>query len=355
MWQQQLGAKSLHVILGVTFLLVSFLAVDILFLFNDGNDVDNLRERAVHAAIEAVKLHRESLCKRKQPDNGDADGNEQPKKKKYVRYNRERANQCVMQDYLGPNPTFDDRQFERVFCITRQMYERIRRICCTTDSLFTTGVDCTGHHAIYTDVKILAALKKMAYGVSSSAFIDYFQMGELMAELCCKKVAHAISHCRELWERYLRIPTREDARRISLLHQLVHGVVGMLRSLDCMHVPWKNCPVAYQGQYTNGKQGHPTIILEAVADYNLWFWHVAFGFPGSYNDINVWDNSPLHKAFVDGTFSLIDFEFEIAGKVFNKLWFLVDGIYPELARFVKTIAVPCGRMMNRFAAWQEAA
>ena len=32
------------------------------------------------------------------------------------------------------------------------------------DSFFTVGVDCTGHHGIYTDVKILAALKKMAYG-----------------------------------------------------------------------------------------------------------------------------------------------------------------------------------------------
>jgi hypothetical protein len=129
----------------------------------------------------------------------------------------------------------------------------------------------------------------------------------------------------------------------------------MLGSLDCMHVPWKNCPLAYQGQYTSGKQGHPTIILEAVADYNLWFWHVAFGFPGSLNDINVWDNSPLLKALLDGTFASIDFEFEIGGKVFNKLWFLVDGIYPKLSRFVKTLPVACGRMWKRYASWQEAA
>jgi hypothetical protein len=129
----------------------------------------------------------------------------------------------------------------------------------------------------------------------------------------------------------------------------------MLGSLDCMHVPWKNCPLAYQGQYTSGKQGHPTIILEAVADYNLWFWHVAFGFPGSLNDINVWDNSPLLKALLDGTFASIDFEFEIGGKVFNKLWFLVDGIYPKLSRFMKTLPVACGRMWKRYASWQEAA
>jgi Plant transposon protein len=64
------------------------------------------------------------------------------------------------------------------------------------------------------------------------------------------------------------------------------GVEGMLGSLDCMHVYWKNWPVAWQGSQT-GKPGKPTIVLEAFADYNLWFWHSSFGWPGSLNDINI--------------------------------------------------------------------
>ena len=188
----------------------------------------------------------------------------------------------------------------------------------------------------------------MAYGVSASAFRDYFQMGESTAELCCEKVAHIISHCDELRSKFLRRMTRADARRVSSLHEQIHGFLGMLGSLDCMHLPWKNCPKAYQGQFMNGKKGFPTIVLEAMADYNLWFWHVAFGFPGSLNDINIWDNSPLHKSFVDGTFAFVDFEFEIGGRVFNKLWVLVDGIYPQLSRFVQTLSVPNGSGQAEF-------
>eukprot|EP00978_Attheya_sp_CCMP212_P025692 scaffold83149_cov57-Attheya_sp.AAC.2 len=35
-------------------------------------------------------------------------------------------------------------------------------------------------------------------------------------------------------------------------------------------------------------QKQPNIVLEAKCDYNLWFWHVACGFSGTMNDINIW-------------------------------------------------------------------
>lgn len=349
-----MGRKYAHLAAGVTFLLITILVVDIVFILAMDDDEEERRQRAVLAAVEVVKSYRESRKRKHRDENGgENDGGR--RKKKYIRYDRERANECVQKDYLNPYPTFDDRQFERIFRITRGMYERIRTTCCESDAFFTAGVDCTGRHAIYTDVKILAALKKMAYGVSGNAFRDYFQMGESTIELCAEKVAKAISHCQELRDKYLRTYSAADARRVSALHERVHGVVGMLGSLDCMHVPWKNCPVLLQGQYVNGKEGHPTIILEAVADYNLWFWHVAFGLPGSMNDINVWDRSELLKAMINGYMSSIDFEFEIGGKSFSKLWFLVDGIYPTLSRFVQTITFPVGRMYKRFCGWQEAA
>jgi len=59
-----------------------------------------------------------------------------------------------------------------------------------------------------------------------------------------------------------------------------------------------------------------TLILEAVADYDLWLWHSCFYHPGLLKDINVWDKSPLLQEFLDGTFSEdVDFEFEINGTV----------------------------------------
>jgi hypothetical protein len=66
----------------------------------------------------------------------------------------------------------------------------------------------------------------------------------------------------------------------------------MLGSIDCCHLAWKNCPKAWAGQY-QGKEGRPTVILEAIADTYGRIWHCFFGMPGANNDINVLDNSPL--------------------------------------------------------------
>jgi hypothetical protein len=47
--------------------------------------------------------------------------------------------------------------------------------------------------------------------------------------------------------------------------------------------------------------------------------------------------------FVDVTFAKeVDFEFKIAGTVFYRCWYLVDGIYPEIARVSKIIDKPIG-------------
>jgi hypothetical protein len=49
-----------------------------------------------------------------------------------------------------------------------------------------------------------------------------------------------------------------------------------------------------------------------------------------------------------------DFSFEVDGQVFNKLWFLTDGIYPKLSCFVKTISKPLDRWGALYSIWQEA-
>ena len=43
----------------------------------------------------------------------------------------------------------------------------------------------------------------------------------------------------------------------------------------------------------SGHVHEPTIILEAVASYDLWIWHAFFGLPGSHNDINVLERSSV--------------------------------------------------------------
>jgi hypothetical protein len=127
----------------------------------------------------------------------------------------------------------------------------------------------------------------------------------------------------------------------------------MLGSLDVMQIPWANCPQAQRGQHV-GKGSIPTLGLEAVADNARWFWHHDFGHPGSLNDINIWEKSELAQSMVDGTHAKLDFKFKLNDEFFAMLYYLVDGIYPELARFVKTIPVPVTDMEKFFVLWQEA-
>ena len=122
--------------------------------------------------------------------------------------------------------------------------------------------------------------------------------------------------------------------------------------MDVNQIPWGNCPTYLKGQH-EGRKGVPTIALEAVIDTNLWFWHWCFGWPGALNDINVWDRSTLLNAILDGSFALIDFVYTINGEVFCVLYFLVDGIYPNLDRFAKTISVPLTLMDAYYVKWQE--
>ena len=63
-------------------------------------------------------------------------------------------------------------------------------------------------------------------------------------------------------------------KNITKLHEEVHLVEGMFGSLECMHNGWKSCPKAWQTSFSkSGKEsGGPTVVLEAVADYHLWFW-----------------------------------------------------------------------------------
>ena len=65
--------------------------------------------------------------------------------------------------------------------------------------------------------------------------------------------------------------------------------------------------MAFQGQY-RGKEAKPTMVVEAVADCTLYAWYVVFGYCGILNDINIWDNSLLHKSLCDGAFCENDFQ-----------------------------------------------
>lgn len=221
-------------------------------------------------------------------------------------------------------------------------YNNVRLVLGKHNSFFQTTIDCTGKPSISPTIKVLVALESIAFGVSSTTFLDYFQISMSIARQSLIEFAHTLVTCNDPGiSPYIRKFSRSDILKVTDLHQCEHGVPGMVGSLDCMHVRWANCPTAHKGQYVGAKK-KPTLIMEAVADYNMWLWHINFGHAGSNNDINVCDKSSLRCSLFSGewTNSKMDFDYYINGSTFKKLFFLVDGIYPSNARFVQPFVNP---------------
>ena len=131
---------------------------------------------------------------------------EQPTKKRcFIRYDRAGAAKCIQRDYLGPNPIFDDKQFQRMFRITKGVYNVIKNEAVQFSPFFSDTIrfDAVGKAPIATDAKILIALKYLAYGKSLNAFRDYFQMGERTALKCLHELIHVISQSELLKSIYL--------------------------------------------------------------------------------------------------------------------------------------------------------
>ena len=106
------------------------------------------------------------------------------------------------------------------------------------------------------------------------------------------------------------------------------------------------------GQYKKGTEKYPTVVLEAIVSGDLWFWHAFFGVPGSNNDINVLQWSPLLTQIISNT-SPVE-EWSCNGTVRRQTYFLADGIYPQWRIFAKPISKPNSAKMKHYTQQQEA-
>ena len=114
---------------------------------------------------------------------------------------------------------------------------------------------------------------------------EYCRIGEVTARKSLKAFCNLINALHA--SQYLQKPDQKDLTQLLDVNNQ-QGFPGCIGSLDLMHWAWKNCPSAMAGQY-KGKEKRPTVVLEAVADQQLWIWHVFFGTVGALNNINVLD------------------------------------------------------------------
>jgi hypothetical protein len=169
--------------------------------------------------------------------------------------------------------------------------------------------------------KVVAAFRMLAYGVAADAMDDYIRIGESTALESLRKFVRAVVQV--FGHEYLRLPNEDDTARLLAIGES-RGFPGMLGSIDCMHWTWKNCPYAWQGMY-RGHKKEPTIILEVVASKDLWIWHAFFGMPGSHNDINVLQRSPIFARLAEGQGPHVNYS--INGNDYSMGYYLADDIY----------------------------
>ncbi|KAH9457201.1 hypothetical protein Pst134EA_033057 [Puccinia striiformis f. sp. tritici] len=256
--------------------------------------------------------------------------------------------QRLFKDYFAESPVYTDYLFRRRFRMHRDLFLRIVDDVTAHDRYFVQKKNALGQPGLRPIQKICSAIRMLAYGGAADANDEYLRLSESTSLESLSKFCTAII---EIYgEGYLRSPTTEDVKRILSINEK-RGFPGMLGSLDCMHWGWKNCPAAWKGQY-QGKEKKATIILEAVVSQDLWFWHSFFGIPGSHNDINVLDMSPLFTNILNGVAPKCTFL--INGNEYSQAYFLADGIYPDYATIVKTISQPQGLERQHFAKMQEA-
>jgi hypothetical protein len=273
-------------------------------------------------------------------------------------YPHQRALDAIYTNFLDQAALYGP-TFQSYFRLSRPRVQLLMEVLAGSGDQYYVPTVRFGVTGPSLEARILLPLRTLAYGVADHIFCPCFSMAPTTARVSCRKFNEAMTQY--FGGEFLRLPTPSDLKSISELHLQVHGVPGMLGSLDCMHTYWKNCPVAWQGSFQGKAKGQSTIILEAVADHCLWFWHASYGYSGALNDLNVLTLSPLMRRITDGSFTQTEAEsgvvpFDIGtSQSFLKMFMLVDGIYPSYSRFIRGFKEPVTTEESTFTSWQEGA
>nr|GEY30030.1 hypothetical protein [Tanacetum cinerariifolium] len=90
--------------------------------------------------------------------------------------------------------------------------------------------------------------------------------------------------------------------------------------------------------YRHHEEKHGFPEIRCVASQDLWISHAFFGVAGLNNDINVLYQSSLFNNIKTGR--ALEIPFVANGITYRSGYYLVDGIYSELAPLIKTIPEP---------------
>ncbi|KAJ9551087.1 hypothetical protein OSB04_015132 [Centaurea solstitialis] len=299
------------------------------------DEFDLMIDQVLLANLQAAELVGKLVTTGVLQNNEEGPSNKRPRGPNKER-GREEGHDKLITDYFSNNPVYNDEDFKRRFRMSRRLFLRIVNDLEREIEYFKQHWDARGVKGFSALQKCTSAIRQLAYGTASDASDEYLRMSETTSRDCLENFCKGIIYL--YMRQYLRKPTASDIQRIYAMHEQVHGLPGMLGSIDCMHWAWKNCPVAWRGQFHRGDHAGPTVILEAVASYYEWIWHAFFGVPGATNDIIVVNQSPVFNDLFED--KAPDSSFVANNTHYNHGYYLADGIYPEWTTFVKAFRYP---------------
>ncbi|GJU00256.1 putative nuclease HARBI1 [Tanacetum coccineum] len=174
---------------------------------------------------------------------------------------REQGEALLMADYFVDNPTFDEVIFRRRFRMRKHLFVCIVDAVTANNAYFQQRRDATGRQSLSSLQKCTGAMRVLAYGISFDAVDEYLRVSGALTRKSLMSFVQGVISC--FGDEYLRRPNEDDLARLLNIGEQ-RGFPGMIGSIDRMHWQWKNCPKGWAGQYA-GRNGKPTIILEAVA------------------------------------------------------------------------------------------
>nr|XP_043630553.1 uncharacterized protein LOC122601884 [Erigeron canadensis] len=230
--------------------------------------------------------------------------------------------QTLMTDWFVEEP-IDDAYFRRKFRMDKSMFLSIVDDIEANFPYFQEGYDARGKRSFLALQKITSAVRQLATGNAPDENDEYLCMS---ARTSRETLDHFCDAIIKLYGReYLRRPTQYDVARIFEAHEAKHHIPGMLGSIDCTHIEWRNCPKRLRGQYTRGDYGVPTIMIEITASQDL--------------DTRTAPNS----------------SFSVNGRDYKRGYHLTDGIYNKWLTLVKAYPYPTDPKEKKFKRLQEAA
>lgn len=279
--------------------------------------------------------------------------------------------QRVMNNYFIERPRFNDRVFRQRFRCRKALFLAAVETITSHDDYFRQRPDATGRLGMTPLHKIIVAWRKLCYGYGNDSMDESF---EVAASTNREILDHFCDACIEIWEnQFIRRPNAADIERIGTMMLMLtdffltcdivpvtaakqnesRGFRGALMSIDCTHWAWAKCPKSFQGQFRNGRKDYCSVVMEAGCSPDRRIWHLFCTIPGTCNDINILDSSPLFDDILSGESPV--FKYQLNGNDYSWLYYLVDGIYPAWRIFARPLSQPANECDANYTKEHEGA